>query len=613
MTDDIHKGIGPMLILAGPGTGKTCQLGKRIKYLIQEEKVKPEEISVITFTSAAAANMRDRISDKTRPELYIDPALQPHNIRTMHSLGFRILQDELAAFPIKWPRVLNDINLQRILCEDMAQLTGSSRIDAQETLQCRQLGCCNPADTTKCAICKKYSHLLQSCQTIDHDDQILLACQLLRIKPELLSKYQGQCHHLLVDEYQDINSAQFELIKLLSDGNREGLFVVGDDDQSIYSWRGGSPEFIRRFKDDFGERTRVEPLQTSYRCHKHIFEGAAAVVSAFDENRIKKGISEYEVAAGPKIQIHNVASDEKEAKVVRSIVESSIPARDVLILVPHRGFAINIAKTLTNARISYIMPRTLPGEGLPALACFASWLKNESDSLTFRACLNIVIENCDIIPSKRVRIAEKQKERENILKDISQLWESVLSRKKASLWYSLLKPEVDTPIISHVRDLFKKIRDLAQENDISKFATAIIDGAGLWKKPSAMLDEIEEWVSSFDRNRIQGQGEGVRIMTYQGAKGLEASVVCVVGVEEGTLPRRDTDINCLAEDARLFYVSATRAKNELHLFYARKRSGAIVFRNLYQSGGPPDLKPSRFLSKISEEHKEFKYHKNKKH
>jgi len=608
MIDEIHKGIGPLLILAGPGTGKTYQIGKRIKYLIEIVKVRPEEITVITFTAAAAANMRERISDKMRPELYIDTALQPRNIRTMHSLGFHILRDELADFPIQAPKVLADFDLQRIICEDTAQLIGLSRASAQETLHCRQRGLCSPSDVNKCAICKKYSLLLHSCQSIDHDDQILLACELLKSKPELLSKYKAQCQHLLVDEYQDINSAQHELIKLLSEGNRKGLFVVGDDDQSIYSWRGGSPEFIRGFKDDFGGKARIELLKTSYRCHRHIYEGATAIVSAFDRNRIPKGISKYEVACGPKIQVHDVASDNNEAKVVCSIVNASIPANSVLILVPHRGFVKDVARLLANAGISFSMPPTFPGEGLPELARFSKWLKDESDSLTFRSCLEIVIDNCDIIPSKRVRTVKKQTERENSMRDISQLWKSVLSKKCGSLWDSLIKQEFDSPIIRYARDFFIKIRDQAREDDILKFVNTIITGAGFWKKPSTMLEEIEEWVLYIDRARVQDHGGGVRIMTLQGAKGLEANVVCVLGVEEDTIPRGEAGINRLEEDARLFYVSATRAKNELHLFHARKRSGAIVFRNLYQFGGPPDLKPSRFLLKISDEHKEINYH-----
>ena len=123
-------------------------------------------------------------------------------------------------------------------------------------------------------------------KNLDHDDQILIACNVLTSNPDLLIKYQSQCKHLLVDEYQDINDAQFQLIKLLTKGQREGLFVVGDDDQSIYSWRGGSPEFIRRFEDDFGDNATVELLQVSFRCHRHVLEGSTCVVSKFDSNRL---------------------------------------------------------------------------------------------------------------------------------------------------------------------------------------------------------------------------------------------------------------------------------------------------------------------------------------
>jgi superfamily I DNA/RNA helicase len=608
MTEEIHKLSGPLLILAGPGTGKTYQLGRRIKYLVDEVKAGPDEISVITFTNAAAANMRDRISDETHPELYVEPAKQPHNIRTMHSLGSRILHDELAVLPFKYNRVVGDVNLLRLLCEDAAQLSGRSRIEAQKTLHCRQFGDCKASDATKCAVCKKYEQLLRSCSAIDHDDQILLACQLLRANKNLLSKYKLMCRHLLIDEYQDINAAQFELLRLLSENTREGLFVVGDDDQSIYSWRGGSSEFIRRFKGDFGEKARIESLRFSFRCHKHILEGGTAVVSKYDAGRLEKGQYKYKVEPGLKVQVHNVASEEKEAVVVLSIVRKALPSRDVLILVPHRGYVAVIAKVLANARISFDAPPTLPGDGLPDIACLANWLNDETDSLSFRTCLDNFIENCGSVPSKRVRSVAQRSEREQILQAISQLWEPVLKGEHASLWHSILKPGMDTITLEHARRFFQQVRVLMHGDSVSGFAASVIEGLGIWKKTPAMLEEISQWVSSFERSWVQGQSARVRIMTFQGAKGLEARVVCVIGVEEGTLPRKVVSAERLAEDARLFYVSATRAIDELHLFHARKRSGAVLFRDIYSTDAPPDLKPSRFLSFLGKEHKESRYH-----
>lgn len=608
MNDDIHKKPGPMLLLAGPGTGKTYRLGKRLKYLVEEAGVSPEEITVITFTAAAAKNMRDRISDETRPELYVDPASQPKSIRTMHSLGYRILQDKEAQIPFDCDTVVTSLDLQRILCQDAAQLAGSGRSQAKETSNCRRLGYCRQSTDKKCLICNQYQQLLRACSAIDYDDQIFLSCDVLKNNADLLHKFQSQCKHLLVDEYQDINDAQFQFIRLLSQGQREGLFVVGDDDQSIYSWRGGSPEFIRRFEDDFGDTATVEPLQVSFRCHRHVLEGSTCVVSKFDSNRLTKGPFTYKVEEGAKLKTHSVASDEKEAQVVRSIVEAALPSRDVLVLVPHRGFATAIIKALAEARIPFTAPPTVPGEGLPAMAYLARWLENPLDSVSFRLCFEDFLNNNPKVPSTLVSKPEKKQEREDIFRAISELWKPVVTGEKTSLWSSLMDLSTGNPILEEAHEAFSKISELAQAESASTFASQVLDTLGMWKKPSALLNEIELWVSFYERSFALGQGASVRIMTFQGAKGLEARIVCVLGVEEGTLPRNADDQSRLAEDARLFYVSATRAIDELHLFHARKRSGSIVFRDIYKVGSPPDIQPSRFLSQINEEYKEQIYH-----
>ena len=434
MNDNIHEKTGPMLLLAGPGTGKTYRLGKRIKYLTEKKGVSPEEITVITFTTAAAKNMRERISDEAKPELYIEPSQQPKSIRTMHSLGYLILQDEDSKLDFDCHNVIADSNLQKILYGDAAQNAGYKREQGEEASRCRQYGNCNLSEDVKCKICQQYQKLLRVCSAIDQDDQILLACQVLKDNPELLLKFQLQCKHLLIDEYQDINAAQFEFIKLLSQKHQEGLFAVGDDDQSIYSWRGGSPKFIREFKKDFGDSANIEPLKVSWRCHKHILEGATCVVSGFDKTRLEKGPFTYKVPDGPKIQIHNVASDEREADIIKAIIMEALPSRDVLILVPTKNYIKALRKVLIESRIPFSASTTVPGEGLPIMATLAKWLSNPAESLLFRLCLEEFLNgNPSLVPSKRVKLQEKKDKRENIFHNISKLWEPLIEKQKDSL------------------------------------------------------------------------------------------------------------------------------------------------------------------------------------
>jgi DNA helicase-2/ATP-dependent DNA helicase PcrA len=610
MEDELHKIPGPLLLLAGPGTGKTYRLAKRIKYLVEEEGIAPENITVITFTTSAARNMHERISDPSKEELFILYDKQPKMICTMHSLGFEILREKVFNPGLKENiRVVYSDRLRDILVGDAAQLAGFSRFDSKETAKCRQSGNCNASDEQKCKICEQYQNILRSCSAIDYDDMILFACKILKENPELLKKYRSYCKHLLVDEYQDINARQFELIYLLSNEQLEGLFVVGDDDQSIYSWRGGSPEFIRNFKKHFGNKAQIKPLQKSFRCHPHILEGAISVVTGHDEKRLSKGEFDYKIEKGEKIKVYNVPSDKKEAIIVRSIVERVLPSRSVLILLPYRAFSRSIIEELRKSRIQYSAPFIVPGEGLPLVSTLSQWLKDNSDSLSLRECFEAFINNPDSgIPSKRSKKREKLDQRENALKKISNIWRHVIERKTDSFWKSLELEKENDELYSKSFSAFSQLR-LLNDSQVgtAKFMAEVVKTLVPWKKIPALLEEIDLWVETSEQVNDRTQRSGVQLMTLPGAKGLEADVVCVVGLEEETLPKSGSSPEFLAEQSRLMFVSMTRAIEELHLFYARKRSAATVYRQIYKKGEPPDIQPSRFLNSIPEEHKENKY------
>ena len=610
--DSLHKMPGPLLLLAGPGTGKTHRLAKRIKYLVEDKSVSPENITVITFTASAARNMHEKISDSTNTELYIPPEKQPKMICTMHSFGYRILREKASALGLK-----NDIgvvysdSLRNILVGDAAQLAGFKRKEGNETAKCRQYGNCKPVSERKCSICEKYRNILKSCSAVDYDDQILLACDILKKESDILEKYRLCCQHLLVDEYQDINVGQFELIDILSRGQRHGLFVVGDDDQSIYSWRGGSPEFIRNFKKHFGNEVQVIPLEKSFRCHAHIYQGAISVVSEYNKNRLLKNPLEYKTGEGAKIRVHNVPSDKKEANIVRWIAEKALPSRSVIILLPHRGFSEAIAEELKKAGMRYTAPLTLPGEGLPLISILSKWLADSSDSLSFRECLDAYINSPNSgIPSENSRKAEKVEEREKALLKISNLWRYVIEGCVAGFWNSLESKKNDDELYSEALSAFDRIRSLNNsQKDPASFIAEVVRMLVPWKRTRDLLEELEAWVESSGQTVYTGQRSGVQLMTLQSAKGLEADVVCVVGLEEGILPRRDSSEEEIAEQSRLMFVSMTRAKEELHIFHARKRSASLMFRPIYRQGKAPDLQQSRFIKSIPNDHKEVQYHR----
>jgi DNA helicase-2/ATP-dependent DNA helicase PcrA len=553
--------------------------------------------------------MRDRISNpsKEHEALYIEPERQPRSIRTMHGLGYRIIHDARANLGFVCESVVAENAQQSLICADAAQIAGYERDASPSVLRTRRLGFNSSNDEKIERIMRQYEQVLRACSAIDFDDQIFLACKVLRSNAEMLKEYQNQCQHLLIDEYQDINIAQYDLIRLLSDGHTDGVFVVGDDDQSIYSWRGGSPEFIRRFEKDFGKEAKVKQLLVSRRCHEHILEGALSVVDKFDNNRFKKGPFKYAHPAGQPIQVHCAPSDEKEAHLIASIVQSALPTKDVLILVPHRGFAEATARILAKAHIPFSADLTMPGEGLQTLEYLARWLSNPADSLAFRRCLNDFLDAHPEVPSHRVRKEEKLELRANIYKAVSELWHPVIDGAVQCLWDALLQSQTESPILKGARKIFTQLLELSQGDDTPQFAALAAKALAPWRKPSDLLDEMRSWVSFYEQHSAHGSGASVRIMTVQGSKGLEASVVCVVAVEEGMMPKGGLSDEQIPEQARLFYVSATRAKHELHLFFGRNRSGHLVFRNLFK-GGPPDIKPSRFIDAIAKAHKKETFH-----
>lgn len=610
-SNEIHKIEGPALLLAGPGTGKTYTLGLRLKYLIDELEISPEEITVITFTSEAARNMRNRISNKENSEVYIPYNKQPNNIITMHSLGFKIIRQYHDKLSLNENISLIPGELEKsIIMGDAAQLNGVSREESTEVLKCRQLGQCKfDNEVLKCKICATYDNILRKCSAIDYDDQILLAVRLLESNPDILEEYKQFSKHLLVDEYQDINSAQFRLIQLLVSNQTDGLFVVGDDDQSIYSWRGGSPQFIRQFESDFNPNAKIIPLTTSYRCHKNILQGSLAIVEKHNGDRLDKEEMEYNVDEGPLIKIHNVPSDKKEARIVRAIVQDAIPSQDVLILVPNRIFANAVSEELRKYHIGFSRPINNPGSGLPLITRLTDWLEEPSNDIALRRCLESFINRQGSqVPSSRVRREDRIKEREEAYNEIAQLWDGLLTDNKNSLWEFIETLDDRSELIESIFVGFSiLLSEYNEKGDINEFIADVSNNLSPWRGIIGFRDEINSWVDFIRQMSLEGSESSVRIMTFQGAKGLEAKIVCVIGLEDGTMPREGTE-ETIQEQSRLLFVSMTRAINELHLFHARIRSGGVVFRNIF-SGSRPNISVSRFLETIPSTHSETVYHR----
>ena len=607
---ELHEWDGPLLVLAGPGTGKTATLAKRVQHLVVDEDVSPESISVVTFT-VAAAEMRARLADEGPEDTYVPRRLRPRSIRTMHSLGQRIIHEKGADLSLRAPfTVVHSPEQVRVLLEDAAQLAGVTRAEAVKTLDCRNYGDCTPQDELKCRICCRYRSILTACNAVDHHDQVLLACDLLRRHPDLLAQYKSEARHLLVDEYQDINAAQFKLISLLSEGQRDGLFVVGDDDQSIYSWRGGSPVFIRGFAERIGAAARVISLQHSWRCQPHILESALSVVRAHDPERLDKGSLTYAKAEGSLVTIHDVPSDAAEAKTVVAIVREALdsePPKDVLILVPTRDHGSPVVAALKGRRISFTAFEERPGDGLPLLHSLLTWRDDESDNLSFRNCLEGMLNSPDLgVPSRRVKVAAKKQEREAAYSAVSALWGLTIASRE-SLWAALSDSSGNNCVLAKLAARSSELRAV-DRRDVTTFLKLAAQYLRPWTSVDALSRETTIWMTKTGAPSSAGMAPApVRVMTIQGAKGLGADVVCLLGLEEGTLPQTGKGAAELAEQSRLMYVSMTRAKSDLHLFTCRRRPGSTSFQSIHGTSGPHILKPSRFLKFIPKARSERLY------
>jgi len=595
---------GPILLLAGPGTGKTHQLALRIRYLVEERAVSPETISVITFTREAAENMRRRIADQEKPDVFITPEKRPSRILTMHSIGLEIVRSNnaLLGLPADF-QVVTNAALRRVIFRDAAMLAGLGEIEGREADWVRQQGVVPSPESAVAAVIAIYERILRANHAIDYDDQIKLACQVLEKNAEVHAMFSSAAKHLLIDEYQDINYEQRKMIDLLSKDHPSGVFAVGDDDQSIYSFRGGSPKYIRQFREEFGGTSKVLTLAKSRRCPENVVMAGLSVVKRFDPKRLPKPNPVF--ASGtqdsPKVMVHDMATDEQEAQVISRLVSRMVPKKSVLILVPAKQYANAIKRELRARRIAYDHPLALDESGFVLIEMLHEWIQQPERNFPLRLSIEAICESGTLgIPNKRARTEENRKKRHEKLVEIAGLWNDVLTGS-SSLWDALGKRIEENSLYRSLQEKLDALVRIDAKN-VGEFLRLVAVEVKPWGTTNELIREVRGWLEELRTHQQIAEG-GVRIMTLQAAKGLEADIVCVVGLNEGIIPRIDSTGDAVAETARLTYVSMTRAKAELHLFHARKRDASVTYlKESYQ------LKPSRFLEAVEAKHKTNTYH-----
>ncbi len=583
----------PTLVLAGPGAGKTYLLADRIKRLLGSGTDK-SIITVLTFGKDANQHMRNEL---TKPSPLNIPFKELPHISTMHSLGLEIVKEK--------PRDVNllktnletqgDENVKRLMYRDAALMLGYTEDDGKKALKCKQYGDCKKnSDEKKCQICKKYWEIMSKCNYVDFDDQILFACDILEKNPTILKKYQSRAKHLLVDEYQDINVAQFRLIELLSRESRNGLFVVGDDAQSIYGFRGGNPKLILRFGKDF-PGSETPPLAYSWRCHEKIMCDAIKVLKKYYTHWTGEQKLEYKVPSGEEPQIWQLPTEHSEAKKVAKISRDFIQEKkSILILVPKKEFFPLITQELSKRGIVYSCPISFLPERVKIAKLFIDWATIPSDSFKTRLVIEELINKgiAHVPGVKKDRRTTPKNIKKRIIEEteIAKLWEHV--DKKSDLFSVIQNLKEPNKTLVKIRDGLLNLSELFinfKKEKRGEFIKQLSVISGIWCNPSELMDDIFKITKLLNPKSTTGLG-WVRLSTMKKAKGLEADVVIMVGLEDDVVPN---PIGDSVEESRLFYVSMTRAKEKLFLLHTFKRPRNISYGDVLMR------KPrSRFLDII---------------
>jgi DNA helicase-2/ATP-dependent DNA helicase PcrA len=587
----------PTLVLAGPGAGKTYLLGDRVKRLI-DAGVSPKVITVLTFGKDASQNMRNKLLDTERG--FGLPYDQLPHVSTLHALGLSIVNDRPKTVGLRKGnlRVQPESDVVELLFRDAALSRGLAEADVSAARQCKSQGDCHPQDDAACSVCDAYWDVMSKCNCIDFDDQVLLAGRILEKDPDVLGAHRDRCRHLLVDEYQDINAAQFRLVELLSATAQDGLFVVGDDAQSIYGFRGATPKFILRFPRDFAGAW-TPALAYSRRCHEGILGKAQMVLEQHYPEWTGVQKLEYLVPSGDEPKVWQVPSEDAEANWVARIARRAVgEGKTVLVLAPKSAFFPRLSNVLDQYGVSHDCSTNLLPDAvnrrLSVVWQLLEWVQNPDDNFLARLAIECVINHGTArVPgaTKGVRCTPETIQRRVALEtEIAGLWKHVTSRR--SILAALETASSPSDDFRSARDVLTGLRKpfgSSRGADKGEFAKRLATACGDWTDPDVLAKDL----LSAKRELTDGRGLGfssVQLLTLRKAKGLEADVVVMVGLEDDIIPGSAPGVE---EQARLFYVGMTRAKETLYMLHSYKRP-----RNVSFGKDAIDKARSRFLDTI---------------
>ena len=584
-----HKN-GPCLVLAGAGSGKTRVLTERIVNLINEG-VSPYNILAITFTNKAAKEMRSRV------EVKLGDVANSIFIGTFHSFGLRILRENYYDIGYSSNITILDADdskslIKRILKEEnldpkeydikhIVSRISSSKNDGVSPSEYKKLFL-REDDQVIAMVYEKYLKLLKENNSVDFDDLLLKPVELFKKHPEILEKYQYKFQYILVDEYQDTNSIQYELCKLLAK-KYENIFVVGDANQSIYSWRNADYRNILNFEKDYKDAKTVL-LEENYRSTNYILKAANSVIKRNTEG--KKLNLWTSSGDGEKLDYIRVEDEIKEVYFVtdkiKDLVSLGYSYNDFCVL--YRTNAQS--RTVEEAFVRSNIPFNIIGsyyfynrKEIKDLIAYLNLIYNKNDSVSLERVINVPKRGIGpkAIDSLRMKSSENGISMFDAIESGKELeWKKVIlelieDSKNVGLEELIENVLVKTGLRAEY-ELSKNLEDEAKVENLNEFKSVAVsfEESGIYDLETF----LENIMLVADAGQYKENSDAVNIMTLHSAKGLEFKVVFILGMEEGVFPHQRSfeSLSELEEERRLCYVGITRAKSKLYLLSARKRT-----------------------------------------
>jgi len=618
----------PLLVLAGAGSGKTGVITQKISWLIEKQQYSPKSIVAVTFTNKAANEMRDRLRKQLDAR-----TVKQLSISTFHRLGMTMLHKDGASIGLRRGFTILDQSdslsaLREIIAEQNSAI--EERV-AQQLISSWKNAFVDPpgalaqaaddAERIAAQLYARYNDLLRACNSVDFDDLIGLPVTLLRENADAREHWQGRIRHLLVDEYQDTNQAQYELMRLLVD--RFGaLTVVGDDDQSIYSWRGARPENLLALKDAY-PNLRVIKLEQNYRSSQRILRCANAVISHNPHVFDKRLWSDLGIGDELRVSVCRHSLDEAEwvaAEIMTQHFQKGARYGDFAILYRSNFQARPFEQALREKQIPYQISggsSFFDKREIKDLLAYLKLMVNPDDDTAFLRCINT--PKREIGPSTLAGLGQHARNRgislfaacHDLGLEVAITGRSLKRLQHFANWLTLTADNAERG------DMLNVLRSMLDSIDYTGWIEKQTDTPLQAQRAQENVEELLSWIkrlSTDDEQREQplsdivaqlslhdmlsrqddaDDGNQVQMMTLHAAKGLEYPNVFMVGMEEELLPHRNSvDSGDIEEERRLAYVGMTRAQHRLTFTRSRARQ---------KYGETGSCEPSRFLDDLPAE------------